>query len=87
MPIITDCGLPTDTATCQEHNVGGCATCIKDEGACDWGGCHEPAAQRVLCVHRMTGRVLEQRPLCDRHSEAYQGLTHGGVYTFETLKL
>lgn len=75
---MTDCGLPTDTTTCTEHNVAGCAVCIKHAGACDWGGCHEQAAFRATVRSRVTERVLEVRPLCVAHLVAFAAHeTHG----------
>lgn len=85
--MITDCGAPTRTATCREHNVRGCAVCIKTAGACDWGGCHTHAAARGRCIRAATGAVVETRPLCIPHLVAWSQMTGGGRWAFESTSL
>jgi hypothetical protein len=84
---LTDCGTPTRSRYCREHNVRDCATCIKTAGACDWGACHEPAAVRGRCLLASTGEVAETRPLCVRHMVTWSQRTGGGRWSFESESL
>lgn len=85
--MITDCGAPTHTRFCREHNVADCAVCIKVDGACDHGGCHKPATFRVKVIATRTERVVEVRPLCIPHMVDFTSRTDGGAYAFEAVSL
>ena len=56
-----------DAATCELHNVQGCACCNQVKGECDFGSCRSAATTSVSLFMADGKTVGEIRPCCSTH--------------------